>query len=156
VKAYLISVGTKVPTWIQNGFLEFNRRLPADSALQLIELESPKSAKNKSSEERKAEEANLILKQIKAGAYVVALDEKGEQWTSPQFAKKIETASSHFPSIYFIIGGADGLADTLKSRANCLLSFSAFTFPHMMVRVLLAEQWYRAMTLISGHPYHRE
>jgi len=156
MKATLIAVGTRVPTWIQDGYAEFNRRLSPELRLNLIEIDSPKNAKYKTADARKEEEAALIVKHIKPGTCVVALDEKGSRLTSLQFANKITALSLDFSMIYFVIGGADGLAASFTSKANITLSFSNFTFPHMLVRVMLAEQWYRANMLLAGHPYHRE
>ena len=101
-------------------------------------------------------EGSLLLKAIPAGAPVIALDEKGKALTSLEFAKLLESLSmTKKPPLYFAIGGAYGLATGVKQRADTLLSFGSVTWPHMLMRVLVAEQLYRAYTILSGHPYHK-
>jgi 23S rRNA (pseudouridine1915-N3)-methyltransferase len=104
-----------------------------------------------------AQEAPLILKELKLNDFLVALDERGETLSSPEFAKKIEKWGQQAPGneVTFLIGGADGLTDEIRKRAKFLLSFGKQTWPHMLVRVMLLEQVYRAQQIIAGHPYHR-
>lgn len=100
-------------------------------------------------------EAPLILKQIPENAMVVALDERGETWSSPDFAKKIGQWQLQTQELVFLIGGADGFAEEIRKKAKFLMSFGKQTWPHMMVRVMLLEQIYRAQQILAGHPYHR-
>lgn len=104
------------------------------------------------------QEAELILKELSPSSFVICLDERGESLTSPQFASKISNWNQHSPSqgISFVIGGADGLDESIRKRSKVLLSFGKQTWPHMFVRVMLLEQIYRAQQIISGHPYHRQ
>jgi 23S rRNA (pseudouridine1915-N3)-methyltransferase len=104
-----------------------------------------------------AQEAPLILKHLKDGDFLVALDERGETFSSPDFARKIVAWGQQAPGneITFLIGGADGLTDEIRKNAKFLLSFGKQTWPHMLVRVMLMEQIYRAQQIIAGHPYHR-
>lgn len=104
-----------------------------------------------------AQEAPLILKQLGPNDFLVALDERGETLSSPAFAKKIATWGQQAPGneITFLIGGADGLTDEIRKKSRFLLSFGKQTWPHMLVRVMLMEQIYRAQQIIAGHPYHR-
>lgn len=122
-------------------------------ALNTIEVESKKTKP----EEVKADEARRLKEHIKKNAFVIVMDEKGNGLRSLDFAKTIEnlqhTGENH---IQFLIGGADGLTDELRGRANLLLSFGQQTWPHMLVRVMLLEQIYRAQQILAGHPYHRE
>jgi len=113
--------------------------------VEIKEIDAPKGSTS-------AQEEPLILKNIPAGAVVIALDERGESLSSPAFAKKIESSGS---DIVFIIGGADGLTDAIRKKAKFLMSFGKQTWPHMLVRVMLLEQIYRAQQIIAGHPYHR-
>ena len=94
---------------------------------------------------------------IPDNAFIIALDERGETYTSPELAKKIENWQQQAPSneLVFIIGGADGLGDEIRKKAKILMSFGKQTWPHMMVRVMLMEQIYRAQQILAGHPYHR-
>jgi 23S rRNA (pseudouridine1915-N3)-methyltransferase len=108
-------------------------------------------------EDRKAEEAKAICVNIIEGAFLVALDERGTSISSQHFADRIarqrDDGRKH---MQFLIGGADGIDPDLRSRADLVISFGAMTMPHQLVRLLLAEQLYRAASIIAGHPYHRE
>ena len=108
-------------------------------------------------QQRKDQEGEWLLNASKEADYLIALDEKGKTLSSNEFAGVLEkTASSLGGHIAFIIGGADGLSDEIRNQANLMLSFGRLTFPHMLVRGLLAEQLYRSHTIITNHPYHRE
>lgn len=104
-----------------------------------------------------AQEAPLILKALGNSSFVVALDERGETYTSPDFAKRIEKWGAAAPGneVTFLIGGADGFDNAVREKARFLMSFGKQTWPHMLVRVMLLEQIYRAQQIIAGHPYHR-
>jgi 23S rRNA (pseudouridine1915-N3)-methyltransferase len=122
-----------------------------------LDLKEVEERKRLSGPQLKQREAELLAAQIPEGAVIVALDERGKNLTSPEFATRLGSwRDEGFRDIAFIIGGADGLDDTLRSRATLLLSFGKLTWPHMLVRGLLAEQIYRAQCILSGHPYHRE
>jgi 23S rRNA (pseudouridine1915-N3)-methyltransferase len=118
--------------------------------VKIEEIDSPKAATS-------AIEAPLILKHIPDQAFVIALDERGQTFTSPDFAHKIENWRDQAPGneLIFLIGGADGFDNTVREKAKILLSFGKQTWPHMLVRVMLLEQIYRAQQIIAGHPYHR-
>ncbi len=132
-------------------FLKYQKRLPWK--LELKELETKG---NLQGEVLKVKEAELLLANVPSGAKIIALDEKGKLLSSPEFAGSIQNfANLGNSSLAFIIGGADGLSEGLKKRADLVLSFSKMTFPHMMIRSFLAEQIYRAYTIINNHPYHR-
>lgn len=116
----------------------------------LKEIDAPKASTS-------AIEAPLILKHLPPDAFIIALDERGETYCSPDFAKKLEKwreqASGN--ELTFLIGGADGFDEQVRKRAKFLLSFGKQTWPHMLVRVMLLEQVYRAQQILAGHPYHR-
>ena len=121
--------------------------------VSLIEVEEKRPL---SGGELKEKEADLLLNAVPDGATLVALDERGKNITSPQFAKKIsDWQVDGLSHIAFIIGGADGLAERVRQQSQFLLSFGALTWPHMLVRALLAEQIYRCEKIIQGHPYHK-
>lgn len=129
----------------------FNRlgRVVGLGPAEIIELEDKKNG-------GKAAEAILLLKPITASAYVVALDERGMQQTSPEFAKKIVSIRDDAPSeLFFVIGGADGLDAEVLNRSDARLSFGKMVWPHMLARVMLTEQLYRAASILTGGPYHR-
>lgn len=121
--------------------------------LRLIELESSK----KEDSARLSDEHRLIEARLKSGAFLILLDERGKTLRSLEFARTLEKcANQGTPHVQCVIGGAQGLSDSLRARADLILSFGAQTWPHMLARVMLLEQIYRAQTILSGHPYHRE
>ena len=106
--------------------------------------------------ELKEREGALLLAAVPAGAVLIALDEHGRSLTSPAFAQKLaQWRDGGITDLAFVIGGADGLADQVRQKARLVLSLGAMTWPHLMVRAMLAEQIYRAETILAGHPYHR-
>jgi len=122
-----------------------------------IQLREVEERKRLSGDQLKQREAELLLGQVPDGAMIVVLDERGKNLTSPEFAAHVgQWRDEGVRELAFVIGGADGLDKTLRARANLVVSFGQLTWPHMLVRGLLAEQVYRAQCILSGHPYHRE
>lgn len=121
-------------------------------APNLVEL---RESQAQTADQRKAAEAAQLLDKVPDGAAVIVLDERGKAITTPQFSSRLETFKDSGRSVVLIIGGPDGLDGALRKRADLVVSFGAMTMPHQLVRVLAAEQLYRAMTVLSGHPYHR-
>lgn len=156
MKLYLIAVGHKMPDWISAGYEEFAKRMPRDFPLQLIELKPDKRNAARTPQQVMAEEAERILAAIQSAARVLALDERGANWTTMKLAENMKDWQRDGRDTVFIIGGTDGLDPSVKKRADQLLQLSAMTLPHGMVRVLLAEQLYRAVSILNNHPYHRE
>ena len=156
MKLQLIAVGHKMPNWISEGFAEYAKRMPRDFALTLLELKPDKRISARTPQQVMAEEADRILAAIPDGARVLALDERGANWTTMKLAEQMKDWQIDGRETVFIIGGTDGLDPRIKQRADQLLQLSAMTMPHGMVRVLLAEQLYRAVSIINNHPYHRE
>lgn len=133
-------------------FEQYLKRLPWKLALK--ELEDKKST---ATARRKEREAELLLGACEGHDRIVALDEKGAALTSVQFARQLQDwQNQSASSVAFVIGGADGLHASVLQRSNLVLSFGTMTWPHLLVRALLAEQLYRAQSILSGHPYHRE
>ncbi|MFT6331775.1 MAG: 23S rRNA (pseudouridine1915-N3)-methyltransferase [Lentimonas sp.] len=132
-------------------FSKYQKRLPWKVELKELEVKG-----NLKGEVLKAKEAETLLNAVPNGAKIIALDEKGEEFSSVKFSQKLEKFGNCGDSnLAFIIGGADGLSADLKKKASLLISFSKMTFPHMMVRSFLIEQIYRAYSIINNHPYHR-
>lgn len=156
MKLFLIAVGHKMPDWITAGYEEFAKRMPRDFPLQLIELKPDKRNAGRTPQQVMAEEAERILAAIPTGARVLALDERGANWTTMKLAENVKDWQRDGRDTVFIVGGTDGLDPSVKKRADQLLQLSAMTLPHGMVRVLLAEQLYRAVSILNNHPYHRE
>lgn len=122
--------------------------------IQIKELEIKKKTAKQA---LKSEEGKIILSEISPGAFVITLDEHGKQLSSVQFAAKIKDLQiQSIPSLSIIIGGADGLSQEVNQKANLVLALGEFTWPHMLARVMIIEQLYRAQQILKGHPYHRE
>lgn len=132
-------------------FQTYVERLPWRVDLKEIEIK-----KEAAVETRKVKEGEALLAAVPEGARIVALDERGRAESSAQFAKRLETwRDGGVRAVAFLIGGADGLSDDVRKRADLIASFGTMTWPHMLVRAMLAEQLYRAHSILSGHPYHR-
>lgn len=156
MKLLILAVGHKMPAWIIEGFNEYARRMPREARIELIEIKPEPRSTGKTAAQIMAAEAQRIRTALPDTAHCIALDEHGETLTTEQFAQQMRNWMDMGRDVAFIIGGADGLHDSIKQHAQLRLSVSAFTLPHGMVRVLLAEQLYRAISLLHNHPYHRE
>jgi 23S rRNA (pseudouridine1915-N3)-methyltransferase len=160
VKLHILSIGHKPPTWIAAGFEDYARRMPREARIELAEIKpgarsrQPQSAASIS--RILATEKSRLVAAIAPGCVRIALDERGKQLTTAALARKLAAWMQGGRDVAFMIGSADGLDQELKDSADLLLGLSAMTLPHAMVRVLLAEQLYRAMSMIQNHPYHRE
>ncbi|WP_028487190.1 23S rRNA (pseudouridine(1915)-N(3))-methyltransferase RlmH [Thiomicrorhabdus chilensis] len=153
---HFITVGQKMPKWVQEGYAEYAKRLPKACSLNLIELPMAQRGKTSSVEQMKAEEAKRILAAIPKGARLIALDEHGQQVTTKGLADKMEDWLAGGQDIALIVGGPDGLDQTILQQAQWKWGLSKLTMPHPMVRIMVAEQVYRAWSVINHHPYHRE
>ncbi len=142
-----------MPNWISEAFESYIAKLSHEFTPQLIEIKPEK--KFDSIEQKKLSEAEKILTHIEK-EFLIVLDEKGIQFTSQELAQKLNRWSEHFKQIAFVIGGADGIHENVIQKANLIWSLSKSTFPHAFVRVLIAEQLYRAQSILENHPYHRE
>jgi len=158
VKLQIISVGHKAPDWIGNGFHDYARRMPRELPIVLTEIRPADHSGNSAALIARARqnEGERILAAVPSGGVKVALDERGKAISTAQLASQIEDWMAQGRDVCFLIGGADGLADAVKSNADLVLSLSSMTMPHALVRVVLAEQLYRAMSIIRNHPYHRQ
>jgi 23S rRNA (pseudouridine1915-N3)-methyltransferase len=155
MKLHLIAVGHKMPGWVTDGFTEYARRMPREASLHLVELK-PGPRTGSSVEKAIEVERDRILSALPPQARAVVLDERGAAWSTMQLAARLQDWQQSGQDVAFVVGGADGLHADIKQRADHLVQLSALTLPHGMVRVLLAEQLYRAVTINQGHPYHRE
>ncbi len=156
MRVTLVSVGNKMPAWIQSGFKEYVKRLPPEIKVELTALKPEEKTSGKTVEKAKALEGERILAAIPAGATVLALDEKGRILTTQGLSVMLAGWMRDATHPVFVIGGADGLSEAVMARADKIISLSAMTLPHALVRVVLAEQLYRAWSILAGHPYHRE
>lgn len=155
MKFFILAVGNKMPDWIRTGYLEYIKRLPREITVNLIEIKPEKRLNGKVTEQLLFAEYQRIRAALPADCQVVVLDENGQQWTTVKFAHVIKQWTMDGDAVAFIIGSADGLHDEIKRAAGEMLALSKLTLPHGLVRVLLAEQLYRAVSIIKGHPYHR-
>lgn len=152
----VIAVGTKMPGWVDQGVHEYCRRLPRELNLQWREIPLARRARDSKAEQLRAREAEQILKTIPAGDKVIALDVQGKSITTGQLAQQLGNWQMSGDNYSLLVGGPDGLAPQCLQRASWRWSLSDLTLPHPLVRVLLAEQLYRAWTITVNHPYHRE
>ena len=151
----VIAVGHRMPSWIEDGFREYAKRMPSEWRFSLKELKPVERTGSKTPETAMAAEAIKIRSAVPKGARVIALDERGKELSTRQLADSMKSWQQDGRDIAFIIGGADGLDPDLKKQADLLVRLSALTLPHGMVRILLTEQLYRASTILQNHPYHR-
>jgi 23S rRNA (pseudouridine1915-N3)-methyltransferase len=156
MKLHLIAVGHKMPGWINAGFEDYARRMPPDLPLLLTEIKPGHRVAGEDGARARQLEAERILTALPAGCMPVVLDERGTQVTTRELAVWLQEWMGEGVSPAFVIGGADGLDHSVKARAGKLLGLSKLTLPHALARVMLAEQLYRAVCIIKGHPYHRD
>lgn len=152
---YLIAIGQRMPGWIVDGFVEYQKRLPPHFTCELIELPAQKRAKNADIEKIREQESNVLLSHIPAGSLVIALDENGRQWPTEELATQFAKWEQEYKSISLLIGGPDGLSANCLQRAAVKWSLSKMTLPHPLVRIIVIEQIYRVFSILSSHPYHR-
>ncbi len=156
MKLLIASVGHKMPGWINEGYDEYAKRMPREARLELLEIKPEPRTTGKNTAQIMEAEAQRILNALPPDCRRIALDERGKMPTTKQLSAQMEEWMSGGRDVAFIIGGADGLHESVKQGAHDLMSLSALTLPHALVRVLLAEQLYRAYSLMHNHPYHRE
>lgn len=155
MKFFILAVGNKMPDWIRTGYLEYIKRLPGEITVNLIEIKPEKRVGGKTVVQLLEAECQRIRAALPPNCYIVVLDERGQQWTTIKFADVIQEWMMTQNAIAFIIGGADGLHEDIKQAAHAMMALSKLTLPHGLVRVLLAEQIYRAVSINKNHPYHR-
>lgn len=151
----ITAVGHKMPSWIDTGLSEYTKRMPAECRILVKEIKPVERSGGRSADTVMAQERSKIEAALPKGAYLIALDERGRDITTMQLSQHLVQWQQNGRDVAFLIGGADGLDPGLKANADMLLRISSLTLPHGMVRVLLAEQLYRAWTITQNHPYHR-
>ncbi len=156
MKLYVIAVGNKMPDWITSGFNEYTKRMPREARIELIELKPESRTSGKTTDQIMEAEAHRILAALPQNTLRIVLDEHGATPTTKQLSQQMQRWLGDGRDVAFVIGGADGLHESVKKAAQQLMALSALTLPHGMVRVLVAEQLYRAHSLLHNHPYHRE
>jgi 23S rRNA (pseudouridine1915-N3)-methyltransferase len=155
MKLRIISVGHKMPDWVQTACAEYIKRMPREMSVEIVEIKPEKRAAGNNTENIQAIEAKRLL-EAAGDNFLVICDENGQQLTTMALAEQMRSWQNIGKNVSFIIGGADGLHANIKQKANFNLGLSQLTLPHAFVRVLLCEQLYRAHSVITNHPYHRE
>ncbi|MAA64647.1 MAG: 23S rRNA (pseudouridine(1915)-N(3))-methyltransferase RlmH [Alteromonadaceae bacterium] len=151
----LICVGQKMPGWVNDGYQEYARRFPSDMPLELSETALATRGKNPDIPRLVHKEGEAQLAALGKSDRVIALEVGGRAWSTEKLASSLESWQMDGRDISFLVGGPDGLAPACRERADQLWSLSPLTLPHPLVRVILAEQLYRAWTITRNHPYHR-
>ncbi len=151
----LIAVGKGMPSWTKEGFSDYARRLPADCRLELVEVIALRRGKRPNTEQVLRDECARLWTALPKGAWTIALDETGQAWSTRQLVGQLARWMAEETDVALLVGGPDGLDPACRERARHIWSLSALTLPHMLVRVVVAEQIYRAWSILSGHPYHR-
>jgi 23S rRNA (pseudouridine1915-N3)-methyltransferase len=152
----ILAVGTKMPRWVTEGVAEYTVRLPRELRLEWCEIPLARRSKDSRAEQLRQREGEQILKAIPGGDRVVAMDVLGKALSTEQLARELQDWQMSGDNYSLLIGGPDGLSPECLQRADRRWSLSALTLPHPLVRVLLAEQLYRAWTITVNHPYHRD
>jgi 23S rRNA (pseudouridine1915-N3)-methyltransferase len=155
VKLRIVALGHRMPAWVATGYGEYAKRLPREYEVELVELKPASRDSGKSAAQLLAAEA-LRIRAACVSCTVVALDERGSAWTTRELAQRLQGWRDASRDVAFVIGSADGLDDAVKRDASAVLALSALTLPHGLARVILIEQLYRAASVLSGHPYHRD
>ncbi len=155
MKIVLLAVGKRHDASVVGAIADYTARLQRFAPTEWLLVPSPHA--DLSPDEQKSHEAKKILAQLKSDDRVVLLDERGDMWSTPQVAERLGEYQRQAPArLVFVIGGAHGVSSDVASRANAIWSLSRLVFPHMLVRLILAEQLYRASTILRGEPYHHE
>jgi len=155
MRIHLFAVGTRMPAWVSTGFREYAKRLPRECSLRLVEITPGRRGKSIPVERAIGEEGQQMLAALPRDCLVVALDVQGKSWTTPVLAARLQDWMSGGRDVALLVGGADGLASDCLARADLSWSLSKLTYPHALVRIIVAEQLYRAWSINAGHPYHR-
>lgn len=155
MRIHLIAMGTRLKSWVEQGFSEYQKRLPGDFQLLLSEIPLQKRGKNADIPRVLEKEGEKMLQAIPVNTLVCALDVKGKSYSTEQLAAQLQRWRESGQDLALLIGGPEGLAKACAERASVAWSLSELTLPHPLVRIVVAEQLYRAYSLLSNHPYHR-
>lgn len=155
MRIQLLAAGTRLPSWINSGFIEYAERLPPECRLWLKEIPLSARPRGGNAVKAMAEEGARMLAVMPADARVIALDVRGRSFSTEELAKQMTQWLRDGRDLVLLIGGPDGLAADCLERAELTWSLSPLTLPHGLARVVVAEQLYRAWTILQGHPYHR-
>ena len=155
MKVKVIAVGTKMPKWVDEGVKEYTKRLPRDFVVEFYEIALGNRSKGADLKKAIQAESKAILEVLSERDWVIALEVKGKVWSTETLAEQVKEWQMRGDNVALLVGGPDGLSEMCRNRANQQWSLSALTLPHPLVRILLAEQLYRAHSINQNHPYHR-
>lgn len=155
MKLCILAVGHKLPDWVAKGCAEYIKRMPRELPLGVVEIK-PEPRGSKTREQLLTAEKTRLLPALQGFGRIVVLDERGDDMSTMQLAHRLEEWMREGGDTAFLIGGADGLDEALKHKADASIRLSSLTLPHAMARLLLCEQLYRAISVVRQHPYHRE
>ena len=155
MRTRLVSVGERMPAWVADGFAEYRKRLSRELPLDLIEVPLGNRGAHRDPPRAMAAEGAAVLAALPKDCHVVALDGRGKPWSSEELARQLAAWRMQGRDLAIVIGGPDGHADDVLARAAQRWSLGPLTLPHMLVRLIVIEQLYRAASIVAGHPYHR-
>jgi 23S rRNA (pseudouridine1915-N3)-methyltransferase len=156
VRVRLIAVGSRMPKWVREAYEDYITRLASGLKVSLVEIEPGQRSAGRTPRKAMEAEAQKLLGALRKDEYVVALDERGAEMTTRELAAWLKTRMQDGRDVAFLVGGPDGFAPEVVARSDFKWSLSRLTFPHALVRVVLAEQLYRAHGVLANHPYHRD
>ncbi len=155
MKIHLLAVGERMPEWVRIASDDYLGRLARWQAIDLVEITPGERGRKSDPRQAMARESERLLAAVPQGAWVIALDERGQSWSSEQLSQRLQSWRNQGRDVAMLVGGPDGHAPEVIERADQRWSLSPLTLPHALVRVLLAEQIYRAASMLENHPYHR-
>jgi 23S rRNA (pseudouridine1915-N3)-methyltransferase len=155
MKIHLIAIGDKMPRWVREGYAEYAGRMPPECSLQLVEIGARHRGKNADIARITRDEGRIMLDTIPRGSRIIALEVKGRSWSTEDLARQLENWMASGQDVSLLVGGPEGLSPECRERADQQWSLSPLTLPHPLVRVVVAEQLYRAWSILRHHPYHR-
>ena len=156
MRVRLIAVGTRMPGWVREAYEDYITRLGSSLKVTLVEIEPGPRTAGRAPQKAMEAEAQKLLAAVRKDDFVIALDERGREMTTRELASWLGTRMQEGTDLAFLIGGPDGFAPEVLQRCQFRWSLSRLTFPHALVRVVLAEQLYRAHGVLANHPYHRD
>jgi len=156
MKIQLINVAQKMPAWVDMACDDYLKRMPREITLKLVTVPLAARKAKQPADRQKQRESELIIDKLAPGSLNLALDERGQPWSSRDWSQQLQRWMLEFPQVNLIIGGPDGLSQQCLDRCQHQVSMGRMTMPHALVKVVLLEQLYRAWSILQGHPYHRE
>lgn len=155
MRIHLIAVGERMPAWVSSGYEEYRKRLGTECALHLHEIPPEKRTGSQPVAKILQKEAQRIRDAIPRHSHIVALERTGKSWSTLDLAERLRAWLQGGQDVVLLIGGPEGLDQELLQHSNAQWSLSPLTFPHALVRVMVAEQLYRAYSILKNHPYHK-